>query len=182
MNVEDVISHAAITDVLHRYARAMDRMDAELALACWHPGGTDDHAPLFAGTAVDFLEWLWPIHAGMKATRHVISNIVIVLDGDSAGVESYWTVTLRMADPDGALHDILGHGRYVDHFERIAGVWAIRHRQSLHDFDRVDPVVATMSDPAASVTVEANNPLAQPKTVARDRSDYSYSVLRTASR
>ena len=37
-----------IQDVLHRYARAMDRMDAELALSCWHPGGTDDHAPLYS--------------------------------------------------------------------------------------------------------------------------------------
>ena len=34
----------AITDNLHRYCRAMDRMDRELALSCWHPGGTDEQA------------------------------------------------------------------------------------------------------------------------------------------
>jgi hypothetical protein len=177
MTIEELASRAAITDVLHRYARAMDRMDAELALSCWHPGGTDDHAPLFAGTAEDFVRWLWPIHAEMKATRHLISNILIMLDGDRAGVETYWTVTLRMVDPAGGLHDILGHGRYVDNFERIDGVWAIRHRQSLHDFDRVDPVVATMADASAAVSVVPNNPNATPKHVSRDRGDYSYKVL-----
>lgn len=177
MTIEDLLARAAITDVLHRYARAMDRMDAELALSCWHPGGTDDHAPLYAGTAEGFVAWLWPLHAAMVATRHVISNPVIALDGDHAGVESCWTVTLRMADEAGALHDILGHGRYVDSFERIGGVWAIRHRQSLHDFDRVDPVTMTMGDPDAPVSVIPHDPDAAPKRVARDRSDYSYAIL-----
>ena len=175
MTLEELSDRAAITDVVHRYARAMDRMDAELALSCWHPGGTDDHAPLFSGTAEGFVAWLWPIHAAMVVTRHVVTNILIVLDGASAGVESYWTVTLRMTGADGALHDVCGQGRYLDDFERIDGVWAIRHRQSLHDWDRVDPVIATMADAAATVAPDAAHVV--PKTVARDRSDYSYSVL-----
>jgi hypothetical protein len=175
MTIEELADRAAITDVVHRYARAMDRMDAELALSCWHPGGTDDHTPLFSGTAEEFVAWLWPIHAAMLVTRHIVTNILIVLDGDRAGVESYWTVTLRMTGEDGALHDVIGQGRYVDDFERIDGIWAIRHRQSLHDWDRVDPVVATMADAAA--TVEHAAPQVAAKTVARDRSDYSYSVL-----
>lgn len=177
MTPDALAARAAIGDVLHRYARAMDRMDAALALSCWHPGGTDDHAPLFSGTAEGFLAWLWPVHAAMVVTRHAISNILIVLDGDQAGVESYWSVTLRMRDPAGALHDVFGQGRYLDRFERIDGVWAIRHRQSLHDWDRIDPVVATMADPHAPVAVVPNNPEVPPKTVARDRRDYSYAVL-----
>ena len=67
--------------------------------------------------------------------------------------------------------------RYVDRFERIDGVWAIRHRQSLHDWDRIDPVGARMGDAAAPIEVAANNPEVPPKTVARDRSDHSYAVL-----
>ncbi|MFS0736583.1 nuclear transport factor 2 family protein [Sphingomonas sp. 1P06PA] len=175
MTLEELADRVAITDVINRYARAMDRMDAALALSCWHPGGTDDHAPLFAGTAEAFIAWLWPLHAAMETTRHVVTNIQIVLDGDRAGTESYWTVTLRMAGADGARHDVIGQGRYVDEFERIDGVWAIRHRQSLHDWDRVDPVVATMADAPATVPPSAAH--VPPKTVARDRTDHSYSVL-----
>ncbi len=177
MTPEDLVARAAITDVIHRYARGMDRMDRALTLSCWHPGGSDDHAPLYSGPAEGFVDWLWPVHAAMICTRHVISNILIALEGDRAGAESYWTVTLRMHDEAGVLHDIVGQGRYVDQFERIDGVWAIRHRQSLHDWDRVDPVRLTMADPRAPVSVVPNNPEIAPKTVARDRSDYSYSVI-----
>ncbi|WP_156679943.1 nuclear transport factor 2 family protein [Sphingomonas profundi] len=175
--LDELAARAAITDVLHRYARAMDRMDADLALSCWHPGGTDDHAPLFAGTAEGFVAWLWPVHAAMVATRHVISNILIVVDGDRAASESYWTVTLRMTADDGTLHDMFGQGRYVDTFERIDGVWAIRHRQSLHDWDRIDPVGPRMGEADAPIAVTPNNPEVAAKPVARDRSDHSYAVL-----
>ncbi len=177
-NNHALAAHVAITDVLHRYARALDRMDRALALSCWHPGGTDDHAPLYAGTAQGFIDWLWPVHAAMERTRHNISNIMIELDGDRAASESYWTVTLRMRGSDGGLYDIVGQGRYVDSFECVDGVWAIRHRQSLHDWDRIDPVVMTMASPDAPVSVVVNNPEVAPKPSTRDRNDYSYRLLK----
>jgi hypothetical protein len=171
---EELSAKQAITEVIHRYCRAMDRMDAALALSCWHEGGTDDHAPLFAGTAEEFIEWLWPVHAAMESTRHVVSNILIELDSDKAGAESYWTVTLRMKK-DGVLYDVIGGGRYVDNFECIDGRWAIRHRQSLHDWDVVTKVEATMA--TVEPMLEPNNPEVMPKVSARDRSDYSYRVI-----
>ena len=177
--LRDVQARQAITDVLYRYARSMDRMDAAMALSCWHPGGTDDHAPLYAGTAKGFIEWLWPVHAEMEVTRHVISNITIELNGDRAGAESYWTVTLRMKGTDGQRYDIIGQGRYVDTLECINGVWAIRHRQSLHDWDRIDAVGLTMADRSAPVAVDVNNPEVSPKISSRDRRDYSYEILKT---
>ena len=32
----------AITEVIYRYCRGLDRMDADLVRAVWHPGGTAD--------------------------------------------------------------------------------------------------------------------------------------------
>lgn len=166
----------AITEVIHRYCRGMDRMDKALTLSCWHPGGTDDHAPLYAGSAEGFVEWLWPVHAEMLCTRHVVSNILIDVRGHKAGAESYWSVTLRIPR-DGQVYDVRGGGRYVDEFECIDGVWAIRHRQSLHDWDRVDRVETTLQDFAAAPLVLPNSPEVAPKAAARDLSDYSYRVL-----
>jgi len=170
----ELAARQAITEVIHRYCRAMDRMDADLALSCWHEGGTDDHAPLFAGTAEAFIGWLWPVHAAMETTRHVISNVLIELQGDKAGAESYWTVTLRVKK-DGDLYDVIGGGRYVDNFECIDGQWAIRHRQSLHDWDVVQKVGATMT--TAGPMLQPNNPEVAPKVSARDKTDYSYRVI-----
>ena len=177
--VDELTAKQAITDVIHRYCRAMDRMDKALAMSCWHEGGTDDHSPLFAGTAEGFVEWVWPVHAGMEVIRHVVSNILIELDGDEAGAECYWTVTLRM-DKDGDLYDVMGGGRYVDNFECINGQWAIRHRQSLHDWDIVRKVEATMA--TGEPMLKPNNPEVEPKISARDRTDYSYSVLGKSDR
>ena len=43
MGSPDFAIEAAIKAVLHRYSRALDRMDKSLALTCWHDDGTDDH-------------------------------------------------------------------------------------------------------------------------------------------
>jgi hypothetical protein len=172
--LDELAAKQAITEVINRYCRAMDRMDRALALSCWHPGGTDDHSPLFAGTAEGFVEWLWPVHAGMESTRHVVSNTIIVLDGDKAAAETYWTVTLRMKK-HGDTYDVKGGGRYVDDFECIDGQWGIRHRQSLHDWDVVQKVETTMA--TGEPMLEPNNPEVEPKISARDKTDYSYGVL-----
>ncbi len=166
----------AITEVIHRYCRGMDRMDRELTLSCWHPGGTDDHAPLYCGSAAGFIEWLWPVHAAMVSTRHVVSNILIEVHGESATSETYWTVTLRTRSPQG-LVDIFGGGRYLDRFECIGGRWAFRHRQSMHDWDRVDPVDGTLGDAGAEPLIPPNNPEAPVSHTARDRTDQSYRYL-----
>ncbi len=166
----------AITEVIHRYCRGMDRMDKELTLSCWHPDGTDDHAPLYAGSAEGFIEWLWPVHAAMISTRHVVSNILIEIKGDTAGSETYWTVYLR-TPYDGGVYDIIAGGRYVDTFECVNGTWAIRHRQSLSDWNRLEKVEKTLEEFVDNPVIIPNNPEVAPKTSARDHSDYSYTVL-----
>jgi hypothetical protein len=170
---QDISARAAISDVLHRYCRSMDRMDRDLALSCWHPGGTDEHTPLYAGSAAGYVDWVWRIHEPMVLTRHVLSNVLIELDGDRAWSESYWDVLLRIRDTDG-LVDVTGGGRYLDHLECRDGVWAIVHRRSVHDWDRVDRVTATMADFSA---VEPNNPDAPIYPATRDRNDPSYAFL-----
>lgn len=172
----EVASRLAIAEVLHRYCRGMDRMDRELTLSCWHPGGTDEHAPLYAGSAAGFVDWLWPVHAAMLGTRHVLTNIIIEVDGDRAVSESYWNVTLRVPRGDGVV-DIFGGGRYLDRLECIDGVWAFRHRCSVHDWDRVEPVIGTMANFAGPALIEPHNPEAPIRASARDRSDHSYTLL-----
>lgn len=173
-SLHDLAAKQQITEVIYRYCRGMDRMDRELTLSCWHPGGTDDHAPLYAGSAEGFIQWLWPVHASMLGTRHVVSNILIELNGDRAVSESYWNVQLRLM-VDGAPRDILGAGRYVDNFECLDDVWAIRHRISLSDMIRVDEVIemSSFSEPL----IVPNNPEVAGSISARDRSDSSYGVF-----
>ena len=177
-SLAELAAKQAITEVIHRYCRGMDRMDRAITLSCWHPGGTDDHAPVYKGSAEGFVEWLWPVHADMTTTRHVVSNILIDLDpsGDTAGAETYWSLVLRVPRGD-KVYDIIGGGRYMDRFERIDDVWAIRHRTSIMDVNRVELVRETSADFADAPLIVPNNPEASPVHWARDPSDYSYAVI-----
>ena len=166
-----------IESVINRYCRAVDRMDKPLALSCWHEGGTDSHAPLYAGSAEGFLEWLWPVHGAMLTTHHMIGNVIIDLRGDEAGVESYWSVTLRIPK-DGRVWDYRGAGRYVDSFTWRDGRWAIVHRQSVRDWSRTDEYTGPLEGSQASPQMPKAASGAEEILPRRDRQDYSYGVLR----
>ncbi len=166
----------AITEVLYRYCRAMDRMDRELALSCWHGDGTDDHAPNYTGSAAGFLDWVWPVHAGFIQTRHATANVLIDLEGDRAGVESYVSIVLRARRADG-LVDLFTQGRYLDDFEHRDGVWAIRHRRSVSEWHRVERVRETVADFRDPPLVVASATGGIPLKGTRDHSDPSYKLL-----
>lgn len=172
----ELAARAAITDVLHRYCRAMDRMDKPLALSCWHPGGTDEHTPLYAGSAEGFVEWVWAVHRPMILTRHTLSNILIEVEGDQAWSESYWTVLLRVAR-DGGIVDVWSGGRYVDHHRCLGGRWAMQHRRSVHDWDRVMPLDRTMENFPGAPLVDISAPDAPIFAATRDVDDPSYRAL-----
>lgn len=64
---------------------------------------------------------------GTPKTKHVTTNVAIVVDGDTATARSYYTV-LQAIPGAFALQPIIA-GRYRDAFERIDGTWrfAARH-------------------------------------------------------
>lgn len=179
MGSPDFAIEAAIKAVLHRYSRALDRMDKSLALTCWHDDGTDDHGPLFSGPASAYVEWLWPVHADMIGTVHQLHNVMIdITTEDMAVSESYYTVILRIRR-DGALYDVTAHGRYLDQFAFHDNRWAIAHRQNVVDLNLVDQVTNRLRDFAdppliTSDDVHGGHP---PALSSRDRSDPLYALM-----
>lgn len=178
--LEDLAAKQAITEVIHRYCRAMDRMDRDLALSCWHPGGTDDHSPDYAGAAEGFIDWLWPLHSALAYTRHRCGNVLIRIDGDAAAVaESYCDITLR-ARRAGETFDVFLAGRYLDRFECIRGAWALRHRQSITEWRRVaraELKLSAFDPPLFEKSEPGPNSAGAGARARRDASDPSYELL-----
>jgi hypothetical protein len=151
----------AITDLIYRYCRAMDRIDREQGYAIWHPDGTADYGPeVYQGSGRGFVDQVCEQHARLLRHSHQVTNILIELDGDRAGSESYYTTALRMVR-DGTAHEIRVWGRYLDTWSKRDGRWGIDHRIAIRDFDDIR-AVTPMSEDARS---------------RRDRDDPSYGVL-----
>jgi hypothetical protein len=157
-----VTDREAITDQIYRYCRAMDRMDAQLGYSIWHEDGTADYGPeVFQGLGRDFIDHVNKQHANLLHHSHQMSNIVIELNGDRAGSESYVTASLRMQRGD-ALKQMTVWSRYIDTWSKRDGLWALDHRIAVRDFDEIRDVTA----------------MNQFDWGQRDRSDPSYSVLK----
>lgn len=146
--IDELVAKQAITEVLHRRARAGDRRDVDLALSCYHPDATEDHEG-FDGTAADFIRDVSMIspdsRAPVSALWHLISNVLIELDGDAADVESYH-IALVVREEGGTETQCFIGGRYLDAFTRRDGRWAIAHRRVVFDWSRVGEATTTYWD------------------------------------
>ena len=132
--VRSLVDRAAITDLIHRYSRAVDRLDADALRAVYWPDGTDDHGA-FDGNAMDYVDWVMGFVGGWISTHHDNSNIMVELDGDVAHAECHWTGWYRMRRGDDVV-DQVSNGRYLDRFERRQGEWRIAHRTCVSDWSR----------------------------------------------
>lgn len=138
-DLQTLLDERAITEVLHRYCRGVDRLDEELLRSAYHEDSHDDHG-LFKGSGHDFARLVVKVlrdHA--DATMHSLSNIRIELDGDQARCESYVVARHWRETEDGPLLETAG-GRYVDRLERREGEWKISDRLVVLDWGKVEPV------------------------------------------
>jgi hypothetical protein len=134
--VTTLISKQAITELLYRYCRAMDRIDREATLAIWHPDGTCNYSSTEGVPDMLFRDYL----AGSTRSRqgfanhsHQITNILIEVEGERAVSEAYFTASLQTVPADGTVTEHLWRGRYLDRWSRRGGHWAIDHRQVVFD-------------------------------------------------
>jgi hypothetical protein len=133
--LETLIARQEITDVLHRYCYAMDRIDPDLGAEIWHADGMAHYgASIFEGTAKDYLEQVFAQHRQTDGTSHQLTNITIALDGDRATSESYVHACIRTQG-----NDIVVRGRYKDTWSRRNGKWRIDVRRYENDLTEVIP-------------------------------------------
>ena len=135
--LDQVLSHQAITELGCRYARGVDRGDAEIIMSAFH----DDAAivsGLINGSVRDFSEEIGvTIDKTLSCVAHTVTNHWIEVDGDVAVGESY--VIAYQNTVGDAPEDVMTGGRYVDRYERRQGVWKIAHRTFVLDWTTSSP-------------------------------------------
>jgi len=137
---QELLDKQAITEVIYRYARSMDRLDRDLGRSVFWPEATADyHQQMYQGSGYGFVDMVMEAHPNFTAHSHQFSNILITVAGDTATSETYGDVTLRRLDENGRCIDSRNLGRYVDRREKRGEEWRIIERTYLHDFDQSGP-------------------------------------------
>ena len=133
----ELADREAIRECLCRYARGVDRLDADMLRSAYWPDAVDQHLA-FKGNAEEFIAWSFPIMGTMDQTMHMIGNVLMTIRGAIADVESYFYGYHRIATPEGR-KDVIGAGRYLDKLEKRGDEWRIKERLVLTDWFREYP-------------------------------------------
>ncbi len=149
--IQSILSRIEIESLLARYNRSLDRLDEEGLRASFHPDATvymggEPEAKRTDVPVRDFIPALLGMLRELTLTHHQIGNTQIVLDGETARAETYFTALHRtgpagwspfpQAKPN---EDLIVRGRYIDRLERRDGAWRIAHRTAVVDWVRFDP-------------------------------------------
>jgi 3-phenylpropionate/cinnamic acid dioxygenase small subunit len=117
----------AIADVLVRYATGIDTKDWPLFRTCFTPDVHADYGDIGVWDGVDAITaYMDETHVAMPDTKHMLTNIAIELDGDTATTSTYVHAVLVVSrEPETSVD---AFGRYVDRFVRTGDGWRIRER------------------------------------------------------
>jgi hypothetical protein len=125
--------------LLVRYARGLDRWDAELVLSVFHPDAVL-YCGGYSGSAVELHRAILDGARQPIGGQHVITNALFDVRGDSADGECYFVArragvgNRRIAgevdaQPPGPSFPIERVGRFVDRYERRDGAWRVATRR-----------------------------------------------------
>lgn len=151
----------AISELIYRYCRAVDRLDVPLGHSIWHEDAWADYGEFYQGPGRGVIDRICAQHLRAQQHSHQVTNILIDLDGDRAGSEAYCLAGLRI-EREGVRSQMTVWSRYLDTWERRDGHWGLTRRVTVRDFDEIREVREMQRDARGS----------------RDRNDPSYAVLR----
>jgi SnoaL-like protein len=137
--LQALLDKQAITELLTRYLRSVDRGDVATLRSCYLPGATEDHGGLFSGPAEQYIDGITASLTHPRArTSHNLTNLLIEVDGDTATAESYCFTFARIKAGGEYYHSFTG-ARMIDRLERRTSSWGIAHRQLLWDWNHDAP-------------------------------------------
>ncbi|WP_097093602.1 nuclear transport factor 2 family protein [Novosphingobium sp. Chol11] len=126
----------AIQNVLFSYPFALDAGDFDavgelLGDAVVRSGGAIMADRDAAAVAKSFRDWVLTYADGSPRTRHMLANVMIVLEGEGRAKVSSYVMVFQQAD-GGPLQPVIG-GDYLDRLEKIDGRWRIVERTMGND-------------------------------------------------
>lgn len=132
--LDAALSRDAIRLLLTAYCRGVDRGDKALLSSIYWEDSTvisglvNASGPTFADVIVDY------VTANLDYCFHSIANEWIEVKGDHAVGEHYILAHMSVGG-----QDVMTGGRYIDSYERRGGVWKIKARTFVADWNTTHP-------------------------------------------
>ena len=141
--VSDLWDKQEITEVINKFARALDRMDGPLMKSTYWLDAIEEHQdPIYPelfhwkDNGHKFVPLAMKGFESLELTQHRISNILIELDGKTAKAEAYVYAYHVHKDKKGVLHEGILGGRHLFEFVKKEDTWKIQHRVTIFDWNR----------------------------------------------
>ena len=136
--LQQLIDKQAICDVIQRYSRTLDWLDDAGQASCYWPDAEIDYG-FFKGSAEDFLPIVMEIERGSDRRWHMLSQPLIAFASPTkASSECYGVFAGASRQDDGTLAGNLYGGRYLDEWEKRAGIdgheWRVSKRLYIVDW------------------------------------------------
>ncbi|MHA7820481.1 MAG: nuclear transport factor 2 family protein [Erythrobacter sp.] len=132
--LQELIDRQDIADVIQRYARTLDWLDAEGQASCYWPDADIEYG-FFAGKARDFLPVVMETERGLARRWHMLSTPLIRFhSATSASSECYGVFGGGRSQEDGSIAGDLIGGRYLDEWEKRGDEWRISARIYILDW------------------------------------------------
>ena len=123
----------AINDLFVRYTTALDAGDVDTIVGCFTEDGSLESPVVGKYTGREgiraFSERFAAMHRRGVQLRHVISNLAMTVDGDSAHATCYLTNIITI---DGK-SQLMPPGRYDCDLRRVGGAWLFHNRLVILD-------------------------------------------------
>lgn len=128
--MQTLLDKQAITELVLRYCRAVDRRDYKTLKTLYHQDGIDDHSGMFCGTGDEYVEWLKTMLPALESTSHQVFNHYIVVQGEVAEGEVY----CQSFHKDASGNAFVIGGRYLDKYSKASGQWQFLRRKTVFDW------------------------------------------------
>ncbi len=163
--LQELLDHHDIRQLLAHYCHGCDRMDEVEMAATYAADSWDDHGPRKMQGRQFAIDTVAEASQSTTVVSHQLGQSLIKLDGDRAGVETYFIATLMYPPKDGV--DVLNQlgGRYVDELVRENGKWLIAKRICVREWSCSQPVAGDFLAKAGFVETQ------------RGQDDVSYAAL-----
>jgi hypothetical protein len=172
--IEQLLTKQALREVLQNYTRSIDRLDRDLMETVFWPDAKLEYAGSAeaTGTPKQVIDFFMVTHRQYENHQHLLGNMTVVVNGDTAASETYVTATLRsFPDESGRRVDVVIRGRYLDRWSKRDGLWAIEDRLYISDVYSEYEVLPTEALSAEHVPDRADTSAWRG---SRDSSDPSY--------